>query len=149
MRKFAQPTSFSKSQFRLLVAAFLLCLTALPLSSARAEFRVCNETEHSLALAVGHSNGLQWISEGWWNIAAQECAVVLEGALRARYYYLHALHYEIGGGWTGDRYFCTAERSFTINGRKTCEDRGYVRSGFFEVDTADALDYTHLLSDDE
>jgi uncharacterized membrane protein len=114
---------------------------------AHAEFRVCNQTKHMIGLAVARSNGIDWISEGWWNIDAEGCTVILEGPLKARYYYLYAVQYDIGGGWSGDRYFCTTRRSFTITGRQDCQKRGFDRTGFFEVDTQDALDYTHILTD--
>jgi len=131
---------------------FSLCVPALLLvtivaTPARAEFRVCNETAHMVGVAIAHSNGIDWISEGWWNIEKNGCAVVLEGPLKARYYYLYGVQYDIGGGWTGDRFFCTTRRSFTIAGRQDCQKRGYDRTGFFEVDTQDALDYTHVLTD--
>ena len=121
-----------------------MCLAGAP---AHAEFRVCNDTKHMVGLSIARSNGLDWVSEGWWNIDAQGCTVILEGPLKARYYYLYAVQYDIGGGWTGDRYFCTSRRSFTITGRQNCKERGYERTGFFEVDTQKATDYTHLLTD--
>jgi uncharacterized membrane protein len=121
-----------------------LCAVAAP---AHAEFRVCNDTKHMVGVAIARSNGIDWISEGWWNIDAQGCTVILEGPLKARYYYLYAVQYDIGGGWTGDRFFCTNKRSFTITGRQNCKDRGFDRTGFFEVDTQNAADYTHLLTD--
>jgi uncharacterized membrane protein len=132
---------------RITFTAALLLAAMVIGPPARANFRACNETSHMISLAIAHSNGIDWISEGWWNIPAQGCTVVLEGPLKARYYYLYGLHYDVGGGWTGDRYFCTAKRSFMITGREDCEKRGYERSGFFEVDTQNALDYTHILSD--
>jgi len=121
-----------------------ICIAAAP---ARADFRVCNDTKHMVGLSIARSNGIDWISEGWWNIDSQGCTVILEGPLKARYYYLYAVQYDIGGGWTGDRYFCTSQRSFTITGRQNCKERGYQRTGFFEVDTQNATDYTHLLTD--
>ena len=116
---------------------------------ARAEFRVCNESASSAAVAIAQSNGLEWISQGWWAVDAKRCQVLLEGALKGRYYYLYAVGLADGSGWTGNRYFCTSNRSFTITGRKDCEKRGYRTAGFFEVDTQDALDYTHLLTEEE
>ncbi len=129
---------------RLLTLVFGLALVAA--APARADFKACNETEHPLGLALAHSDGLEWISEGWWAIQPHTCAAVLVGPLKARFYYLHAVDYDLGGGWSGDRFFCTTRRSFTITGREKCAERGYDRTGFFEVDTQNALDYTHVLS---
>lgn len=100
-----------------------------------------------VGVAIAHSNGMEWISEGWWNIPADGCSVLLQGGLKARYYYLHAVHYEVGGGWEGDRSFCTARRSFTITGRDECSGRGFEATGFFEVDTGESPDWTHILAD--
>jgi uncharacterized membrane protein len=116
-------------------------------STARADFRACNETDHGIGLALAHSNGSDWVSEGWWTIAPHTCVSVLVGPLKARYYYVHAVHFDVGGGWMGDRSFCTRRRGFTVTGRDRCEERGYQRSGFFEVDTQNAADYTHVLTE--
>jgi uncharacterized membrane protein len=121
------------------------------LSPVRADFRTCNETANPLALAIAHSDGLQWVSEGWWTIESHKCATILIGPLKARYYYLHAVQFKpdgtYDGGWIGDRYFCTTRRSFTITSRDECATRGYDRTGFFEVDTQDAVDYVHVLTE--
>lgn len=134
---------------RFLVLGFGLALLAA--APARADFKVCNETELPLDLALAHSDGTDWISEGWWMIQPHSCATPLTGPLQARFYYLHAVHYkangDYNGGWVGDRFFCATRRSFSITGRDKCAERGYERTGFFEVDTQQAADYTHVLSD--
>ena len=115
-------------------------------AAAHADFRACNETEHRIGLALAHSTGDAWISEGWWMIDAHACATILAGPLKARFYYMHARHFDVGGGWIGDRYFCTTQRSFSIMGREKCQARGFERTGFIEIDTHDAADYTHKLT---
>ena len=123
-----------------------LCLIGLLLpGQAWANFEVCNKTRHPIVLALAHSNGVEWISEGWWTIKPSSCAPVLTGMLRARYYYVHAIHDVVGGGWQGDRYFCVASRSFTISGRGDCKARGYEAVGFYEIDTGDAFQWTEEL----
>ena len=130
--------------------AIVLGLAALMSpTTAAANFTVCNQTDNPLGLAIAHSNGLEWISEGWWTIAEQSCSVVIGEALKARYYYLYAVHHDVGGAWDGDRTFCTASRSFTISGRDTCEDRGYRTTGFYEVDTGDSLHWEEYLYEQE
>ena len=42
---------------------------------------------------------------------------------------------------------CTTEKAFTIKGVQDCGKRGYKRTGFFEVDTQDASDWTIRLTD--
>lgn len=112
---------------------------------AKADFTACNQTDHPLGLAIAHSNGMEWISEGWWTVAPQSCSVILSGALKARYYYLYAVHHDVGGAWAGDRNFCTASRSFTITGRDNCEGRDFKTTGFYEVDTGESLNWEEFL----
>lgn len=129
------------------LAAALVVITGT--GEAFASLQACNETKGPIAVAIANSDGENWISQGWWTIRAGACATVLGGPLQARFYYLRAVDLELGGGWGGDRYFCTTQRSFAITGREKCEERGYERTGFFEVDTQDAADYTHILANPE
>jgi uncharacterized membrane protein len=116
-------------------------------SSAIADLKLCNTTSSRVGVAIGEKDDQGWVSEGWWNIPAQSCEVLLKGPLIARYYYVHALDYDRGGEWGGSAYMCTADKAFTIRGETNCEERGYKRSGFFEVDTKEEKDWTVRLSD--
>ena len=42
---------------------------------------------------------------------------------------------------------CTGDKSFTIRGVQDCTRRGYKGTGFFEVDTQEAKDWTIRLTD--
>ena len=42
---------------------------------------------------------------------------------------------------------CTADKVFTIRGVQDCQQRGFKRTGFFEVDTQEAKDWTIRLTD--
>jgi uncharacterized membrane protein len=42
---------------------------------------------------------------------------------------------------------CTSEKVFTIRGVQDCGRRGYKNTGFFEVDTQQANDWTIRLTD--
>ena len=79
--------------------------------------------------------------------AQQSCEVLLKGPLVARFYYVHALDYDRGGEWGGKSTMCTADKMFTIRGEQECPNRGYKRSGFFEVDTHEEKDWTVKLTD--
>jgi uncharacterized membrane protein len=41
---------------------------------------------------------------------------------------------------------CTQNKLFTIRGITGCAERGYQKTGFFEVDTGEELDWTIELS---
>jgi uncharacterized membrane protein len=44
---------------------------------------------------------------------------------------------------------CTDDKSFTIRDVKQCVERGYKKTGFFEVDTGEERDWTVRLTDPE
>jgi uncharacterized membrane protein len=121
-------------------------LAAAP-SPARADFRLCNNTNSRVSVALAYTNGASWVSEGWWNIKASACETLLRGPLAAQYYYVYAMD-ERGGEWKGKAFMCTRDREFRIDGREDCFVRGFDRSGFFEVDTGkDAKNWTVQLTD--
>ena len=95
---------------------------------------MCNNTNNRVSVAMGYTDGQNWVSEGWWNLKSLDCVTLLRGALAAEYYYLYAMD-ERGGEWKGKVFMCTSDREFKIDGRQDCFVRGYNRTGFFEVDT--------------
>ena len=130
---------------RLLCAAALTLCIAAP--AARAELRVCNKTANMIALAVGTFEGKEWASRGWFYAPPKECVVVIKGTLSSRFYYLHGVHLSVDGGWEGNRGFCISPKNFAITGRTNCEQRGYQRAGFFEIDSGERESWTTFLSD--
>jgi len=129
---------------RFAIAISVLLAAASP---ADAGLSVCNKGTHAVKVALGRFNGMRWISEGWWHVADKKCVELISERLDARYYYLYATD-EASGTWDGGKNFCvgTADK-FAIVGRGACAARGYDRHGFFEVDTADQLNWTQSLSD--
>jgi uncharacterized membrane protein len=124
----------------------MLVLMTPPLS-AKADFRVCNNTDNRVGVAIGYKDQETWTTEGWWNISAHSCETLLRGTLVARYYYVYALDYDRGGEWSGHAPMCSREKEFTIHGTENCLARGYDRTGFFEVDTAEQRSWTVQLTD--
>lgn len=114
---------------------------------AHADFRVCNNTQSRVGVAVGYKDNDIWSTEGWWNVAANSCETLMRGPLAARFYYLYAIDYDQGGEWSGKAYMCTREKEFTIKGRNDCLARGYDRIGFFEVDTGEQKNWTVQLTE--
>ena len=115
---------------------------------AYADLRICNKTESRVGVAVGYKVDDDWTTEGWWNIGAKSCQVILAGTLSSRYYYFYAVDYDQGGEW-GDRNYpmCTRDKEFTIKGAKNCVARGYKKTGFKEVDTGDQAGWTIQLEE--
>src|SRR3569833_1304384 len=116
-------------------------------SSARADFRLCNNTGSRVGVAIGYKDAEGWTTEGWWNISPRSCDTLLRGALVARYYYIYAVDYDRGGEWSGHAFMCSRDKEFTIRGTDNCLARGYDRTGFFEVDTTEQRSWTVQLTD--
>lgn len=127
----------------LLAAALLL---AVP-HPALADLKFCNASQSRVGVAIGYQDADGWATEGWWNIASQACETILKGALPSRFIYVHAVDYDRGGEWAGKSVMCTTDKSFTIRGVQDCGRRGYKGTGFFEVDTLEAKDWTIRLTD--
>jgi uncharacterized membrane protein len=129
--------------FPLLCALFVLSIAA----PAAADFRLCNNTGSRVGVAIGYKDTEGWSTEGWWNLAARSCETLVKGQLVARYYYVHAVDYDRGGEWSGKAFMCTRDKEFTIKGIEDCLARGYDRTGFFEVDTAQQRSWTVQLTE--
>lgn len=129
-------------------AALLLCIAGAG-SVARADLKLCNSSASRVGVAIGYQDTTGWATEGWWNIASQTCETLLKGAVPSRFVYVHAIDYDRGGEWGGKNDMCTAEKSFAIRGVQDCGKRGYKRTGFFEVDTGEAKEWTIRLTDPE
>ena len=115
-------------------------------TSANAQLSVCNKAAREAVVALGRFDGHDWLSEGWWTIAPRHCARLIGTRLDARYYYLYARD-DVSGTWEGGTAFCTAPRKFSIVGRRDCATRGFDSTGFFQIDTGQAPDWTQVLSD--
>ena len=126
--------------------AALVCIVATS-APAAADLKLCNTTSSRIGVAIGYQDTNGWATEGWWNIAAQTCETLYKGALSSRFFYVHATDYDRGGEWAGPSFMCTLDKTFTIRGVQDCQNRGYKRSGFFEVDTGESKDWTIRLTD--
>ena len=121
-------------------------LTGLTSGLAHADLKLCNKTPNNVGVALGYKDRQGWASEGWWNIGPNACETLLRGELIARYYYIYAVDYKESGSWGGKAILCTRDKLFTIRGIKKCIERGYKKTGFFEVDTGEEVDWSISLS---
>ena len=97
------------------IAGRLLALSALgaalcAAAPARADLRMCNNTSNRVSVAIGYTDGQNWVSEGWWNLKSLDCVTLLRGALAAEYYYLYAMD-ERGGDGTALAFSLNRRRS--------------------------------------
>ena len=130
-------------------AAIIVFASSGFLASARADFRLCNNSSSRVSVALAYTDGETWISEGWWNLKANGCETLVRGPLAAEFYYVYAMD-EHSSEWKGKAFMCTRDREFRIIGREDCFVRGFDRTGFFEVDTGkEAKNWTVQLTDAE
>ncbi|MEJ1967496.1 MAG: DUF1036 domain-containing protein [Rhizomicrobium sp.] len=98
-----------------------------------AGYSVCNDTAKSVAAALAQKQHNDWISHGWWKIAAGSCAKLAADLTGIESLYLFVQ--KIGGGplVTGAEKFCVADIEFDIQGRTKCTQRGLTEAGFAET----------------
>lgn len=138
----------------------LAALPALALmafaSPAYADLKLCNTTSSRIGVVIGYKDNKGWTTEGWWNIPSNVCWTLIKGELVARYYYVHAIDYDRPGVWdrndlapasNSEFFMCTEDKAFVIRGADRCEERGFNRTRFFEVDTKDEKSWTITLQD--
>lgn len=109
---------------------------------------ICNQTNEVQSVSIGFEGDEGFMSQGWWNIDPDDCALVIAGELERRYYYYRS---EVNAGpFEGEGYmFCTLPKVYEIIGDSNCESRGYDTESFSEIDTGPtALGYTLNISAD-
>ena len=131
----------------LIIATSVLLFASFFTKPSLADLRVCNKTENQINIALGYRAERGWQSEGWWVAGANDCVTVFQGDLKSRFYYLFAIDDIAGGAWDGSIYLCTRDEIFTIFDIEDCLARGYERTGFFEVDTQNQVDWTVELTE--
>ena len=145
------PSSSIRDGKRQLSGCLLAVATAifaiLPADPAHADLKMCNATRSRIGIANGYRDQNGWATEGWWFLASQACETLRPGPMPSRYLYVHAVDYDRSGEWAGTNFMCTAEKSFVIRGVQDCQRRGFNRTGFYEVDTGEAKDWTIRLSE--
>ena len=155
MNSAAAKPFLSPSRQVLAFALFGAFAIAAP-SPAHADLKLCNTTSSRIGVVIGYKDDKGWTSEGWWNIPSNVCWTLIKGDLVARYYYVHAIDYDRPGVWDRNEqevssksefYMCTEDKAFVIRGASRCEDRGFNRTRFFEVDTKDEKSWTITLQD--
>jgi uncharacterized membrane protein len=122
----------------------MLALSTPP-AAAHAEFAVCNQTLDIANVAIAESSAGTLKSSGWWVIAPNRCANVVEGILKSRYVYIYAVDGRGRNLLEGKDELCTDLKQFVINGQEKCWLRGFTSAKFAEVDTKDAQSWTLFL----
>ena len=118
---------------------------------AQAQLQVCNRTNRIVDVAVGYGMDSGWRSQGWYEIGAQQCEIVLDESLVAGdYYYLYGSDRSDNWVWKGasSQNFCvhpTDKFNYLIKTDR-CGGKGSEWRSFFEI-KADSSNYTFNLTE--
>lgn len=116
----------------------------ISIAVAQGQLKICNPTAAKVQVAVGSPESNNWYAEGWFNLAPQQCGVVVTGPLSNRYYYYYA---RAGRDvWTGDAKFCVGDAAFKLLNAPGCQEG---RLGFRKIDTGGTASYTFNLKQNE
>jgi uncharacterized membrane protein len=116
-------------------------------ATAPAGYSICNDTQQPVWAALGLHNGNQWVSRGWWNIAAGSCARAITAPLATDKVYLLVERHKQKSPVTGNAKFCVTDIEFDITGRERCKDRGLREAGFAETRTKGVAGYAAHVSE--
>lgn len=102
---------------RIMAIAIIMLLVA----PVHAQLSFCNKTLKSVDVAVNFMDeNNNWRTKGWYNFAPGECANVISGNLRNRYYYYYAKRDDGiqwgGSGSSDDRELCVRSVAFDLEG---------------------------------
>lgn len=104
---------------------------------------VCNQSSHTVWVALGQKHRTTWKSEGWWRVEASSCPQILTDSLIKKDVHLFARQERTpseGAETPTDRIlttetatsaqFCISDARFSSLGRDNCDDNGYVAVSF-------------------
>ncbi len=98
---------------------------------------VCNRANAPIWSAVATRVERSWESRGWWELAPDQCATIIDKALDEPPYYLYADKQDERGPRPlkdGAETFCLAQTRFAILGRDECRQRGFDEGRFMSVE---------------
>jgi len=127
-------------------------IVALTGQRAEAGFRVCNQSDLRMSVALGYIDRARgWVAQGWWVIDAAQCTDLVTNDLSNRYYYLYAESTADGGKttWSGKVPFCIQKQKFLLfqaeYGKNTladCAKAGLELANFDVVDVGQSKNHT-------
>jgi uncharacterized membrane protein len=107
-------------------------------SQLSAGLTFCNRTQDIVWAALATDSAGKKRSTGWWRLQPQQCEKVIKDKLADRFVYTFAVADRTEGvpqTWNGTTQFCTRESSFEIEDATDCPGRGFVSTGFWQIDT--------------
>lgn len=98
---------------------------------------VCNRANAPIWSAIATRVERSWESRGWWELAPDQCATIIDKALDEPPYYIYADKQDDRGPRplkAGEETFCLAQTRFAILGRNECRQRGFDEGRFVSVE---------------
>ncbi len=141
------PTSRRRSHRAAALVALAATGAGMAATPAQADFAVCNDSFDVLNIAFGHESASGFVTEGWWTVGTNRCAVLLRGTLGTRFFYVYATDVLGQPVLDGTVPLCINERGFRIMGADACWERGHIAAPFVEIDTGAAAGWTLFLGD--
>jgi len=93
-------------------------------------YSICNDGDTEIWAALGLKAGADFVSRGWWNVAAGRCAMAIGTALGRDAVYLFASKQGNNHLVSGPMSFCVSNTEFDIHGRDRCVARGLSTADF-------------------
>lgn len=110
-------------------------------------YSICNDGSAEIWAALGLKAGSDFVSRGWWGIAAGACTVAINTALGHDAVYLFASKEGNNHLVTGPMAFCASNTQFDIKGRDRCAARGLSTLGFVATNPKGAPAFTARIGD--
>jgi uncharacterized membrane protein len=105
-------------------------------------YSICNDGDAEIWAALGMKAGQDFVSRGWWGVAAHACTVAINTALGRDAVYLFASKEGNNHLVTGPMPFCASNTPFDIKGRDRCVARGLSVLGFVATNAKGAPAFT-------
>lgn len=116
-------------------------------SSPHQGYAICNDGSSEIWAALGLKAGPDFVSRGWWGIAAGACTVAINTALNRDAVYLFASKEGNNHLVTGPAPFCVSNAPFDIKGRDRCAARGLSTANFVATNAKGAPAFTARIGD--
>jgi uncharacterized membrane protein len=110
-------------------------------TAAPAGYSVCNDTDGDVWTVIAFRQARDWVTRGWWKVAAGSCAKAITTPLAFDTIYLHAERHGNPKLVSGADKFCLTNMQFEVEGRGNCSKRGLSEAGFVATTTKGLAGY--------
>ncbi len=109
-------------------------------TAAPAGYSICNDTDGDIWAVIAFKVR-DYVSRGWWKVAAGSCAKAITTALHVDAVYLHVEKHGNPKLVSGAEKFCLTNMQFEVEGRGNCGKRGLTETSFATTNTKGLAGY--------